>query len=50
MCVALLVMSVIGVSVNKEFWCEWGVCVVDGWCNVYGVLLYGNVEDHSIDI
>ena len=26
-------ISVIGVSVNKEFWCEWGVCVwlVDGW-------------------
>ena len=26
-------ISVIGVSVNKEFWCEWGVFVwlVDGW-------------------
>ena len=31
-----IVISVIGVSVNKEFWCEWGVCVwlVDGWVGV----------------
>ena len=34
-------ISVIGVSVNKEFWCEWGVCVwlVDGW--VCGWVDYG---------
>ena len=38
-------ISVIGVSVNKEFWCEWGVCVVGGWMGRWGWVDYGYGTD-----